>query len=50
MGEEWESVLGCGGGEVSGMWGSRLMREVWNSDSVWGECGDCGEVGENVLG
>ena len=22
MGEEWGSVLGCGGGEVSGMWGS----------------------------
>ena len=41
MGEEWENALGCEGGVGD-------MGEVWKN--VWGECGDCVEVGESVLG
>ena len=51
MGQEWGSVLGCGGG-IRDVGKYRHMGEVWGEmrRSVWGECGDCGKVGESVLG
>ena len=44
VGEEWVSVLGCGGGVGNVGKYEELLK------SVWGECGGFGEVGESVLG